>query len=126
MAMSFIGDCELQESFFAVLAPARVVRVGRVMTKTDVQLKHDINQELARGPQVNAAQIAVSVDEGVVAALRRQLTTTSSKDLRSESVAARTSFVSSFVRWSSAKRARAIALQWNRTCCSCANGSSVL
>ena len=95
MAMSFIGDWELQESFFAVLAPARVVRVGRVMTKTDVQLKHDINQELARGPQVNAAQIAVSVDDGVVAALRRQLTTTSSKDLRSESVAARTSFVSS-------------------------------
>ena len=36
------------------------------MTKTDVQLKRDINQELAWDPKVNAAQIAVSVDQGAV------------------------------------------------------------
>ena len=39
------------------------------MTKTDVQLKRDINQELAWDPQVNAAQIAVSVDRGAVTLL---------------------------------------------------------
>jgi len=36
------------------------------MTKADVQLKQDINQELAWDPRVNAAQIAVSVDNGEV------------------------------------------------------------
>jgi osmotically-inducible protein OsmY len=39
------------------------------MTKTDVQLKRDINQELAWDPKVNAAQIAVSVDQGAVTLL---------------------------------------------------------
>ena len=39
------------------------------MTKTDVQLKRDINQELAWDPQVDAAQIAVSVDQGAVTLL---------------------------------------------------------
>ena len=39
------------------------------MTKTDVQLKHDIDQELAWDPKVNAAQIGVSVDKGAVSLL---------------------------------------------------------
>ena len=39
------------------------------MAKTDVQLKRDINQELAWDPKVNAAQIAVSVDQGAVTLL---------------------------------------------------------
>ena len=36
------------------------------MTKTDVQLKHDIEEELRWDPMVNAAQIGVSVDKGAV------------------------------------------------------------
>ena len=39
------------------------------MTKTDAQLKQEINQELAWDPKVNAAQIAVSVDQGAVTLL---------------------------------------------------------
>jgi osmotically-inducible protein OsmY len=39
------------------------------MTKTDAQLKRDINQELAWDPKVNAAQVAVSVDQGAVTLL---------------------------------------------------------
>jgi osmotically-inducible protein OsmY len=39
------------------------------MHKTDVQLKRDINQELAWDPKINAAQIAVSVDQGAVTLL---------------------------------------------------------
>jgi osmotically-inducible protein OsmY len=39
------------------------------MTKTDVQLKQDIDQELAWDPKVNAAQIGVSVDQGAVSLL---------------------------------------------------------
>lgn len=39
------------------------------MAKTDVQLKRDINQELACDPKVSAAQIAVSVDQGAVTLL---------------------------------------------------------
>jgi osmotically-inducible protein OsmY len=39
------------------------------MNKTDVQLKRDINQELAWDPKVSAAQIAVSVDQGAVTLL---------------------------------------------------------
>jgi osmotically-inducible protein OsmY len=39
------------------------------MTKTDVQLKQDIDQELAWDPKVNAAQIGVSVDNGAVSLL---------------------------------------------------------
>lgn len=39
------------------------------MTKTDVQLKQDIDQELAWDPKVNAAQIGVSVDKGAVSLL---------------------------------------------------------
>ena len=39
------------------------------MSKTDVELKRDINQELAWDPKVNAAQIAVSVDQGAVTLL---------------------------------------------------------
>ena len=39
------------------------------MDKTDVELKQDINQELASDPQVSAAQIAVSVDQGAVTLL---------------------------------------------------------
>jgi len=36
------------------------------MNKSDLQLKQDINQELAWDPKVNAARIAVSVDQGAV------------------------------------------------------------
>ena len=39
------------------------------MTKTDIQLKQDIEQELAWDPKVNAAQIGVSVDKGAVSLL---------------------------------------------------------
>ena len=39
------------------------------MTKTDVQLKRDINQELAWDPAVNAARVAVAVDQGAVTLL---------------------------------------------------------
>jgi osmotically-inducible protein OsmY len=39
------------------------------MAKTDVQLKQDIEQELAWDPKVNAAQIGVSVDQGAVSLL---------------------------------------------------------
>ena len=39
------------------------------MTKTDIQLKEDIEQELRWDPTVNAAQIGVSVDKGVVSLL---------------------------------------------------------
>ncbi|MEO8901090.1 MAG: BON domain-containing protein [Polyangiaceae bacterium] len=37
--------------------------------KTDLQLKHDIEQELAWDPKVNAAQIGVTVNEGAVSLL---------------------------------------------------------
>ena len=37
------------------------------MTKTDIQLKQDIEAELLWDPQVNAAQIGVSVEHGAVA-----------------------------------------------------------
>ena len=43
--------------------------VPKCMTKTDVQLKQDIDQELAWDPKVNAAQIGVSVDKGAVSLL---------------------------------------------------------
>ena len=36
------------------------------MTKTDLQLKQDIEAELRFDPKVNAAQIGVSVDKGAV------------------------------------------------------------
>ncbi len=36
------------------------------MTKTDMQLKQDIEQELSWDPKINAAQIGVSVDKGAV------------------------------------------------------------
>jgi osmotically-inducible protein OsmY len=39
------------------------------MTKTDAQLKQDIEQELKWDPKINAAQIGVSVDKGVVSLL---------------------------------------------------------
>ena len=39
------------------------------MHKTDIQLKNDIEQELAWDPKVNAAQIGVSVDQGAVSLL---------------------------------------------------------
>jgi len=39
------------------------------MTKTDIQLKHDIEKELAFDPRINAAQIGVTVDHGAVALL---------------------------------------------------------
>jgi osmotically-inducible protein OsmY len=39
------------------------------MNKTDNQLKEDIEQELRWDPKVNAAQIGVSVDKGVVSLL---------------------------------------------------------
>jgi len=39
------------------------------MTKSDIQLKQDIDQELAWDPRVNAAQIGVSVDKGAVSLL---------------------------------------------------------
>lgn len=39
------------------------------MTKTDVQLKLDLDRELAWDPKVNAAQIGVSVDNGAVSLL---------------------------------------------------------
>jgi len=39
------------------------------MTKTDIQLKQDIEQELAWDPKVNAAQIGASVDKGAVSLL---------------------------------------------------------
>ena len=39
------------------------------MSKTDNQLKEDIEQELRWDPKVNAAQIGVSVDKGVVTLL---------------------------------------------------------
>lgn len=38
-------------------------------TKTDLQLKRDIEEELRFDPKVNAAQVGVSVDNGVVALL---------------------------------------------------------
>lgn len=39
------------------------------MTKTDMQLKKDIEQELSWDPKINAAQIGVSVDKGAVSLL---------------------------------------------------------
>jgi osmotically-inducible protein OsmY len=39
----------------------------KTMTKTDTQLKHDIEEELHWDPKVNAARIGVSVDAGAVA-----------------------------------------------------------
>ena len=39
------------------------------MTKTDARLTHDVEQELASDPKVNAAQIAVSVEHGAVSLL---------------------------------------------------------
>lgn len=39
------------------------------MTKTDLQLKQDIETELRWDPKVNAAQVGVSVDKGVVSLL---------------------------------------------------------
>jgi len=39
------------------------------MTKTDLQLKHDIEAELLWDPKVNAAQIGVTVNEGAVSLL---------------------------------------------------------
>ena len=39
------------------------------MTKTDMQLKQDIEAELRWDPKINAAQIGVSVDKGVVSLL---------------------------------------------------------
>ena len=39
------------------------------MLKTDFQLKTDIEDELRWDPKVNAAQIGVSVDRGVVSLL---------------------------------------------------------
>ena len=39
------------------------------MSKTDLQLKHDIEEELRWDPKVNSAQIGVSVDGGAVALL---------------------------------------------------------
>lgn len=39
------------------------------MTKTDLQLKQDIEQELRWDPKVNAAQVGVSVDKGAVSLL---------------------------------------------------------
>jgi BON domain len=37
------------------------------MAKSDIQLKQDIEAELLWDPQINAAQIGVSVDHGAVA-----------------------------------------------------------
>jgi len=39
------------------------------MTKTDLQLKQDIEQELRWDPMINAAEIGVTVDKGVVSLL---------------------------------------------------------
>src|SRR5450432_2937911 len=39
------------------------------MTKTDIQLKKDIETELSWDPKVNAAQIGVAVDQGAVSLL---------------------------------------------------------
>ena len=39
------------------------------MNKTDIQLKHEIEEELLWDPTVNAAQIGVSVDHGAVSLL---------------------------------------------------------
>ena len=39
------------------------------MTKTDIQLKKDIESELAWDPKVNAAQIGVAVEQGAVSLL---------------------------------------------------------
>ncbi|MEY4512181.1 MAG: hypothetical protein RLZZ450_4303 [Pseudomonadota bacterium] len=36
------------------------------MTKSDLQLKHDVEQELLWDPKINAAQIGVTVDAGTV------------------------------------------------------------
>jgi osmotically-inducible protein OsmY len=38
----------------------------KVMTKSDLQLKHDVEQELLWDPKINAAQIGVTVDAGTV------------------------------------------------------------
>jgi osmotically-inducible protein OsmY len=42
------------------------VHQERIMSKTDIQLKQDIENELKWDPKVNAAQIGVSVDKGAV------------------------------------------------------------
>ena len=39
------------------------------MNKTDIQLKHDVEQELAWDPKVNAAKIGVTVNQGAVSLL---------------------------------------------------------
>lgn len=44
-------------------------RTVGIMTKTDMRLKEDIQEELRWDPKVNAAQIAVSVDRGTVSLL---------------------------------------------------------
>jgi VCBS repeat-containing protein len=48
------------------------------MTKSDTQLKQDIEQELNWDPKINAAQIGVTVDKGVVA-LRGEVDTYAEK-----------------------------------------------
>jgi VCBS repeat-containing protein len=48
------------------------------MTKSDTQLKQDIEQELNWDPRINAAQIGVTVDKGVVA-LRGEVDTYAEK-----------------------------------------------
>jgi VCBS repeat-containing protein len=40
-----------------------------IMSKSDIQLKQDIEEELRWAPQVNSAQIGVSVDKGAVTLL---------------------------------------------------------
>jgi osmotically-inducible protein OsmY len=42
---------------------------GRLMNKTDSELKRDVEEELRWDPKVNAAQIGVSVDNGAVSLL---------------------------------------------------------
>jgi len=39
------------------------------MSKTDIQLKKDIEEELRWDPMVNSAQIGVTVDKGAVSLL---------------------------------------------------------
>ena len=41
------------------------------MSKTDLQLKHDIEEELSWDPRVNSAQVGVSVDKGAVSLVGR-------------------------------------------------------
>jgi osmotically-inducible protein OsmY len=70
-AACIVRSCLLANGYHrkAWSAFARALSNGVHMTKTDIQLKQDIEEELRWDPKVNAAQIGVTVDGGAVSLL---------------------------------------------------------